>query len=66
MDTQVDNDLASVLRTLRLAQAQLRALRPWYREDSAKESEINDADVAILLVVKKLSSLIHFHRDDDS
>jgi hypothetical protein len=57
MDKRSKDDLDAVLRTLRLAQAQLRAMKSDFANDSAKEQEIVNAEVAIDLLVKKIMSL---------
>jgi len=58
MSAQKDEDLEAVLRSLKLAQAQLRSLKRDYKEDSGKESEIEDVDLAIDLLLRKLKGLL--------
>ena len=57
MDKQSKDDLDAVLRTLRLAQAQLRAMKSDFANDATKEQEIGNAEVAIDLLVKKITAL---------
>jgi hypothetical protein len=58
MSTQRQDDLEAVLRTLKLAQAQLRSLKGEYLSEPLKENDIEDTMVAIDLLVKKLVGLI--------
>ena len=57
MNTQREDDLEAVLRTLALAQAQLRALAHDFVQDPAQESEIRNLEVAIGLLQKKVNKL---------
>ena len=57
MDTRSRDDLDAVLRTLRLAQAQLRAIKSDFAGDATKEREIENSEVAIDLLVKKITAL---------
>ena len=58
MSAQRQDDLKAVLRSLKLAQAQLRSLKREYLSEPVKESDIEDTMVAIDLLVKKLVGLI--------
>jgi hypothetical protein len=57
MDTQRE-DLVAVLRSMKLAQAQLRTLKREFAQDLDKETAIQDLEVAIDLLAKKLNGLL--------
>lgn len=58
MGTYKDDEVDAILRTLKLAQAQLRNLKRDFQSDPAKAGEIEDAIIAIDLLVKKLKVLV--------
>lgn len=55
MVMEFDDDMQAVLRTLRLARAQLQILRKQVAKNPNKEVEIGDMEVAIEMIIKKLS-----------
>lgn len=56
MGTDTEADLKAVLRTLRLAKAQIQILKKHFGEDPRKSTEIADMEVALELIIKKLSA----------
>jgi hypothetical protein len=58
METQhLDDELAAVLRTLRLAQAQMQILKSQYKKNATVANEIENLAVALEMIVKKLGLL---------
>ena len=57
MNTQTDDDLDAVKRTLRLAKAQLQILKKHFAKDTDKIHEIDDMEMALEIIIKKLSAL---------
>lgn len=57
MGTQQEDHLDAILRTLKLAQAQLRSLKRDYQADPSKEGEIDGVIIAIDLLIKKINAL---------
>ena len=57
MSTQIEDQLEPLLRTLRLAQAQLRILKKQCGADSVKFAELEDVEIALNLIFKKLALL---------
>lgn len=57
MGTQQEDHLDAILRTLKLAQAQLRSLKRDYQADPGKEGEIEGVIIAIDLLIKKINAL---------
>ena len=57
MTTEERADLDGVLRTLKLAQAQLLNLKKHFRNDSNRAQELADIEVALNMILKRLSSL---------
>lgn len=56
MATEIDGDIKAVLRTLRLAKAQLQILKKHFANDPAKSAELADMEFALEMIIKKLSS----------
>jgi uncharacterized protein YqgV (UPF0045/DUF77 family) len=56
MGTDTEADLKAVLRTLRLAKAQIQLLKKHFANDPTKTTEIGDLEVALELIIKKLSA----------
>ena len=57
MGTDTQSDLKAVLRTLRLTKAQIQLLKKHFSQDPTKSAEIADMEVALELVIKKLSAV---------
>jgi hypothetical protein len=57
MGTDTEADLKAVLRTLRLAKAQIQILKKHFANDARKTAEIADMEVALELIIKKLSAV---------
>jgi len=58
METQdLDDELAAVLRTLRLAQAQMQILKSHYKKNATVANEIENLAIALEMIVKKLGLL---------
>ena len=51
-------DLEAVLRSLRLAKAQLHILKNQFAKDSATAGEIADVEIALEIIIKKLGLLV--------
>jgi hypothetical protein len=58
MATQTEDDLEAVLRTLKLAQAQLRNLKKHFAHDPAKQGEIENAEVGLEMLIDRLKALV--------
>lgn len=56
MGTDTEADLKAVLRTLRLAKAQIQILKKHVASDARKSAEIADMEVALELIIKKLGA----------
>lgn len=55
MANETNGDVKAVLRTLRLAKAQLELLKRQFAKDQAKATVIADMEVALELIIKKLN-----------
>jgi tRNA uridine 5-carbamoylmethylation protein Kti12 len=56
MVMETDDDIQAVLRTLRLAKAQLQILKRHFAKDPNKAVEIADMEMAIEVIIKKLGN----------
>jgi hypothetical protein len=57
MTTQMELDIDAVLRTLRLAHAQVLSLQRQCASEAARAGELADIEIALKLILKKLAAV---------